>query len=87
MDLGDEDMGKHARSTMKDAIIITLTMIAALMAAEGRMPDFSRIGKFLIVYGGLIMFLKINHNDVARQVTTAAAIGCGSKLMDILIKK
>lgn len=82
----DEEVVKHTRTTLKDALVLAFAMIASLFAAEGRMPDLTRVAKFLVVYVGLVSFLKINHSDVAKQVASAAAIGCGSKLMDVLVK-
>lgn len=82
----DEDVVKHTQTTLKDALILAFAMIAALFAAEGRMPDFTRVAKFIAVYVALVSFLKINHSEVAKQVASAAAIGCGSKLMDVLVK-
>lgn len=82
----DDDVVKHTKSTLKDAITITFVMIAALFAAEGRMPDLSRVGKFLAVYSVLVIILKVGHNDVAKQIMTAASIGCGSKLLEIITK-
>ena len=83
----EDEVMKHTKSTLKDALTLTFVMIAALLAAEGRMPDFSKVAKFVGVYSALVVGLKIGHNDVAKQILTASAIGCGSKLMDILAKK
>lgn len=77
---------QHTETTVKEAVTITAVMVAALLAAEGRMPDFWKIAKFLVVYISLVIFLKVNHNDVAKQVMTAAAIGCGSKLLETISK-
>ena len=80
-------MKDHAQQTLKDAFIITFTMIAALLAAEGRMPDVRRIAIFMTVYIGLVMFLKVSHKEVAKQLMTAVSIGCGSKLLEVMTKK
>ena len=87
MDIDQEKLVDHTKNTLRDALTITGVMIAALFAAEGRMPDFTKIGKFLVVYVGLVVLLKLGHQEVAKQVMTAAAIGCGSKLLEIISKK
>ena len=83
----DSKVTEHTQATLRDAVTITFVMIAALLAAEGRLPDMGRVFKFLAVYTGLVVFLKINHGEVAKQVMTAAAIGCGSKLLEVITKK
>lgn len=83
----DPVVKKQARDTLYDASIIAFTMIAAVMAAEGRMPDVSRIAKFLAVFVALVAFLRLNHEDVAKQIMTAVSIGCGSKLLEIITRK
>lgn len=82
----DDTVMKHTQTTLRDAVIITFVMIAALLAAEGRMPDLSRIFKFILVYVGLVSMLKLNHESVANQIMTASAIGCGSKLLEVISK-
>jgi len=86
IDINQDKMTKHAKNTLYDAITITFVMIAALLAAEGRTPDMSRILKFVVVYSVLVVVLKVSHGDVAKQIMTAASIGCGSKLLEIITK-
>ncbi|RYF20502.1 MAG: hypothetical protein EOO77_07895, partial [Oxalobacteraceae bacterium] len=66
----DADLDKvkdHTKDTLRDAVLITCTMIAALLAAEGRMPDGWKITKFLLVFVPLVIYLKLNQNDIAKQ--------------------
>lgn len=83
----DEEVSAHTKRTLKDAVTITCTMIAALLAAEGRLPDVGKIAKFMIVYVVLVVILRVNHDDVAKQIMTAVSIGCGSKLLEIITRK
>lgn len=85
--MDNDQIQKHTQTTMKEAFVIVGAMMAALFAAEGRMPDLYRIVKFVFVYVALIVILKINHGTVATQILTAASIGCGSKLMEVLTKR
>ena len=87
MDISSENVTKHTKSTLKDAVTITFAMVAAVLAAEGRMPDLPRLIKFIGVYVLLVVLLKIQHNDVAKQIMTAVSIGCGSKLLEVISKK
>lgn len=86
MDFLDDTVVEHTKTTVMDAFILAFVMMAALFAAEGRMPNLPRVAKFLLVYVALVSFLKVNHGEVAKSVNTAAAIGCGSKLMDVLTR-
>lgn len=76
----------HTTTTIRDAVLITGTMIAALLAAEGRMPDPFKIFKFLAVFTLLVVICKLNQTKVADQIMTASAIAVGSKLVETITK-
>lgn len=86
MDIDTSEVKGHTKAALRDAVLITCTMIAALMAAEGRVPDGWKIAKFLMVFIPLVVFLKINQNDIAKQILTASAIATGSKLIETITK-